>query len=327
MFERRFLVTSLLNSAWLLMFAVVIVYFSLASEAFLTAENGLNILVQASTTAILATGMTFVLLTAGVDLSIGSTMYMAGIAAGMLAARGLPLPLCIVTALLVGMVFGAVNGGCVAFLKLIAFVVTLATMHMGRGAGLLITETQGIGLPEAFQNFGSAAWLGIPAPIWIFVAVLTAAHLTLQRTTFGRYVYAVGHDAEAAAKAGIPVRRVLFWVYVICGVGAAVGALVAMTQTGSVASKFGQGREFNAIAAAVLGGTSLFGGRGGVFPGAVFGALLIQTVENGLVLINADPYLYPLITSSVIFGAVLVDSFRRQWLEKLNRRGIRPLEN
>jgi len=148
----------------------------------------------------------------------------------------------------------------------------------------------------------------------------------LTRTPFGRQIYAVGNDADGARKAGINVTRILFAVYVICGVCAALSGLVSLTQTGAVSPSFGQQKEFTAIAAAVLGGTSLFGGRGSVFPGTVLGAVLIQTVENGLVILNADPYLYPLVTSGIIFAAVLLDSVRARLLEKLNRRRVRPPE-
>jgi ribose transport system permease protein len=144
----------------------------------------------------------------------------------------------------------------------------------------------------------------------------------LAETPFGRQIYAVGADPEAAAKAGIPVRRVVFSVYCISGLCAAIGGIVSASQVAVASSTFGLQKEFSVIAAAVLGGTSLFGGRGGVV-GTVFGAVLIQTVESGLVMINADPYLYPLVISVIIFLAVLVDSLRTNLLAKLERRLIR----
>ena len=151
--------------------------------------------------------------------------------------------------------------------------------------------------------------------------------MVLRETPFGRQIYAVGADPEAAAKAGIDVRRIVFAVYCICGFCAAIGGIVSASQVAAASSTFGYQKEFPVIAAAVLGGTSLFGGRGGVL-GTVFGAVLIQTVENGLVMINADPYLYPLVISAIIFIAVLIDSLRTDMLEKLERRMIRiePVE-
>jgi ribose transport system permease protein len=178
-------------------------------------------------------------------------------------------------------------------------------------------------LPSGFLALGTDRWLGIPAPVVVLAAVVALAHAALTRTPFGRQLYALGCDAEAARKAGLPTWRLLGAVYVISGFCAALGGILALAQLGAVSPTFGTNKEFAAIAAAVLGGTSLFGGRGNVFPGAVLGALLIQSVENGLVILNADPYLYPLITSGIIFLAVLTDSLRGLLLAKLNRRKIR----
>jgi ribose transport system permease protein len=159
--------------------------------------------------------------------------------------------------------------------------------------------------------------------VLLFFGVLAAAHLLLTRTAFGRHIYAVGHDAQAAAKAGIHVTRVIAIVYVLSGLCAVIGGIISVAQLASVSPTFGDRYEFNAIAAAVLGGASLFGGRGSVFPGTLVGALLVKVVENGLVLQNADPYFYPLVTSAIIFLAVLMDSIRTGQLRKLKRRFIR----
>jgi len=181
-------------------------------------------------------------------------------------------------------------------------------------------------LPESFLTLGSLNWLGLPLPIIILALVTAIAQLTLKRTPFGRQIYAVGQDLEGARKAGVAVERILAAVYIISGFCAAVGGILALAQLGSVSPTFGTNKEFAAIAAAVLGGTSLFGGRGQVFPGTVLGAVLIQSVENGLVILNADPYLYSLVTSGIIFIAVLTDSIRNGLLAKLTRRKIRVEE-
>jgi ribose transport system permease protein len=177
-------------------------------------------------------------------------------------------------------------------------------------------------LPESFYELGAARILGVPLPVLIFAVVVLIAHLILTRTPFGRQIYAVGADVEAARKAGIKTRAVLFTVYVICGFCAAAAGIVALSQAPAVSPSFGNNREFMAIAAAVLGGTSLFGGRGAVFPGTVLGAVLIQTIDNGLNILNVNPYLYPLITSGVIFVAVLLDAVRSRVLAHANRRRI-----
>jgi ribose transport system permease protein len=178
-------------------------------------------------------------------------------------------------------------------------------------------------LPDSVLQLGAVKLAGLPLPIAFLAVVLALAHLALTRTAFGRHIYALGADPSAARKAGLHTNRILFGVYLICGVCAALGGIISLAQIGTVSPKFGESREFTAIAAAVLGGTSLFGGHGRVFPGTIIGALLIQCVENGLVMLDADPYLYPLITSAIIFLAVLLDSARNQMLTRLGRRKIR----
>jgi ribose transport system permease protein len=178
-------------------------------------------------------------------------------------------------------------------------------------------------MPDAVTQLGSSRLLGIPMPVIAMILVAAIFHWLLTRTPWGRQVYAIGHDMEAARKAGIRVGAILFCVYVACAVCAALSGIVALTQTGAVSPSFGQQKEFAAIAAAVLGGTSLFGGRGNVLPGTLFGAILFQTVENGLVIVNADPYLYPMILAGIIFLAVLLDTSRARLIQNLNRRKIR----
>ncbi len=294
----------LLRWASLLLFAAIFAAFGLLSPKFLEPQNLINILIQSSSIAITAIGMTFVLLVAGIDLSVGSVMFVAAVVAGKLALGGQPLALTIAAVLLIGLACGAINALLVTRLAIPAFIVTLGTLYLGRGFGLWMTETRAMNLPESLLQIGAARTLGAPVPILVFLFVLALAHVVLTQTPFGRQIYATGNDRETARSAGINTKRILFLVYVISGLCAAVGGLVSVAQLGAVSPTFGNQREFAAVAAAVLGGTSLFGGRGNVFPGTVAGAILIQTVENGLVIINADPYLYPLVMSSIIFLAV-----------------------
>lgn len=312
----------LLNQASLILFLVVLAVFGLLSPAFFQPANAVNILIQTSATGILAVGMTFVLLTAGVDLSVGSIMFVAAAIGGKLILGGGSLPVALLVMLGIGVLYGALNALFITRLAVMAFIVTLATRYFGRGLGLRITETRAMNLPESFYELGAARIIGVPLPVWIFGIVVLLAHVTLTRTPFGRQIYAVGADLEAARKAGINTRWVLFTVYVICGFCAAVAGIVALSQAPAVSPGFGSNREFMAIAAAVLGGTSLFGGRGAVFPGTVLGAILIQTIDNGLNILNVNPYLYPLITSAVIFIAVLLDAVRNRVLARRNRRRI-----
>ena len=315
----------LLDFAPVALFAVVLLVFGAQSDKFLTRDNLTQVLIQASSTAVVATGMTFVLLTAGVDLSVGAVMFVGAGIAGKLALAGQPLPLCVLAMLGVGLLGGAVNALLVTRLRLVAFIATLATLYIGRGTGRWITQTRAMNLPDSFLALGSAKWVGVPLPLWIAGAVILLAQLVLSNTPFGRQLYALGNNVEAAKKAGLPTTRLLAAVYIICGACAGLGGMLALSQLGAVSPKFGEFYEFDAITAAVLGGTSLFGGRGKVFPGTVLGAVLLKSIFNGLVIVQADPYLYPLITSAIIFLAVLVDSGRAQLLARLGRRKIRAV--
>jgi ribose transport system permease protein len=310
-----------LRHAPVILLAVVLLVFGAMSPRFLRPGNLMDIVVQSASVGIVATGMTVVLLTGGIDLSVGSAMFVAAAVAGKLLLRDEPAPLWVVflAMVLVGLVFGAVNAVAVTWLKLLPFVVTLATLYIGRGFALWMTETRAMNVFE-FVTVGSSRFLGVPFPVLVFAAVVAAAHVLLTYTPFGRQLYALGHDAEAAKKAGISRAKILTACYVISGLCAGVAAIVTLGQLGAVSPKFGLQVEFDAIAAAVLGGTSLFGGRGKVFPGTVVGAVLIRAVFSGLVTVQADPYVYPLVTSGIVFLAVLIDVGRGAALKRLTGR-------
>jgi ribose transport system permease protein len=310
-----------LQHAPLILFAVLVTVFGLMSDRFLTPVNFINIINQSSHIAIIAIGMTFVLLIAGIDLSVGANMYVSAAVLGVYLGWLPPLVAFPVVAVL-GLAFGMANAFMVTQLRVAAFITTLSTLFIGRGIALYMSGNKMVPFNKEILSFGRSAYLGVPSAIWIFAFVLTVALIILKFTPFGRQVYAIGADPDAAAKAGINVKRLVFAVYCICGVCAAIGGLVSASQVAVASSTFGFQKEFPVIAAAVLGGTSLFGGRGGVL-GTVFGAVLIQTVENGLVMTNANPYLYPLVISVIIFIAVFTDSSRTTVLERLERRKIR----
>jgi ribose transport system permease protein len=303
----------LLSLAPVALFAGVLIAFGLTSDKFLTVANLTQILNQSAATVIVATGMTFVLLTAGVDLSVGAIMFVGAGLAGKMALAGQPLGLCLFAMLGVGLLGGVLNALLITRLKLVAFIATLATLHMGRGTGRWITQTRAINLPDEFLAFGSAKVLGVPLSLWIAGGVVLCAQAVLSNTPFGHQLYALGNNPEAARKAGLRLTRLVAAVYVISGLCAGLGGMLALAQLGAVSPRFGEFYEFDAITAAVLGGTSLFGGRGRVFPGTVLGAVLLKSLFNGLVITQADPYLYPLITSAIVFLAVLLDS-ARQWV-------------
>ena len=319
-FRSKFTLIALQNAP-LILFAVLIVVFGLMSDRFLTPVNFVNIFNQASHIAIIAIGMTFVLLIAGIDLSVGANMYLSAVILGVFFA-GLPPYLAFPLVAVMGLAFGALNAAVITQLRVAAFITTLSTLFIGRGIALYFSGNKMVPFSKSVLAFGRTSYLGVPSAIWVFAAVLIVALIVLRMTTFGRQVYAIGADPDAAAKAGINVKRVVFSVYCICGICAAIGGLVSGSQVAVASSTFGFQKEFPVIAAAVLGGTSLFGGRGGVI-GTVFGAALIQTVENGLVMTNANPYIYPLVVSAIIFIAVFTDSSRTTVLERLERRKIR----
>jgi ribose transport system permease protein len=307
----------------LLLLAGVFVFFGLHVPSFFSLENVSNIVKQAAFTGIVAVGMSFVLLTAGIDLSVGSNMYLSALFAGLLMGQpGFGVVPALLAALLLGAVFGAVNAFCIVKLKIAPFIVTLATLVAGRGLGTAITESHGIDYPRALLDFGVSSFLGIPMPIIVFGLVVLVAHLVLTRTPFGREVYAVGNDIEAAKKAGVNTGRIIATVYVICGICAALGGFILIAQSGRLTQPFAKGKELDIIAAAVIGGTSLFGGVGGAF-GAVIGAVLIEIVQSGLVYTQVNLYLQPMVQAGIIFLVVLFDSLRGLRLLRRKRRHIR----
>lgn len=312
-----------LRHAPAIFFFIVFIGFSLTTEGFMSWQNVRNLLTQTATTGILAVGMTFLLLTGRVDLSVGAVMYLGGAICGKLLAAGAPFPIALVALFSTAAVFGVVNFWVSERFRVVSFIVTLATMHMGRGLAQALTETRPTPVPP-FEVWGGWSLWGIGVPTLIFCAVVVCAHVLLKHTAFGRQLYAVGGDAEGARRAGIGVARVVAAAFLGCSLCAGLAAAVALTQSPTVSPEFGWEVEFTAIAAAVLGGTSLFGGKGGVWPGAVIGAGLLQMVINGLNIRNVDPYLYPLVLGCIIFLAVLTDSQRNRRLAIAERRKIRP---
>jgi ribose transport system permease protein len=313
----------LLRYTTLIMFVVLILSFTILTPRFFQLENILNIIKQASFVGIVSVGMIFVLLTAGIDLSVGAVMYLAPLIAGF-AMRNLDIDVfpALLICLAAGALMGAINAFFIVRLNVIPFIVTLSTLFFFRGAGTFLTESTQFDFPQRMLNFGQLRLLQIPMPIIVFVVIVSLAYVVLRQTPFGRQIYALGNDTEAARKAGLPVKRNLAAVYIISSSCAALGGFVLISQIGRLDQSFGEGKEFDVIAAAVLGGTSLFGGVGGALA-AVIGAVFIQTVNNGLIFANVNLYLQPIVQASIIFLAVFFDSLRETNLQKLKRRLIR----
>lgn len=283
---------------------------SLATDTFLTGTNLDNLGRQVSIFAIIAIGQLLVILTAGIDLSVGSVVGLSGVISASVvfeATAGGQVVLAVLLALLAGAVVGAVNGVLVAVFRMPAFIVTLAGLGIARGATLLITGGRTVQpLPPAFQDIAGGTTLGIANLIWIMLIVAAAVAFALRRTVWGRYVYAVGSNAESARLSGVPARPVLVSVYAISGLLAGLGGILLASRLGNGVPTSGTGYELQAIAACVIGGASLFGARGTAV-GALLGAVIVGLLNNGGTLLGIDPFWLQIAIGVLILVAVGLD--------------------
>lgn len=296
----------------LLSFLILFVALSFAHGNFLSTGNLLNVLRQVSINGILAIGMTFVILTGGIDLSIGSVLAVTGVVAGSLVTGGDPSNpvLALLAAIAVGALFGTVNGTLIARFSVPPFVVTLGMLSMARGATLLYSNGRPIpNLSPAFRWLGQGFVLGIPVPVIVFALVFVLAWITLRFTVYGRWVYAVGGNVKSARTSGIPTRTVIFSVYALMGALAGLAGAILTARTTSALPQAGLGYELDAIAAVVIGGTSLTGGIGSVGY-TLIGALIIGVISNGLDLMGVSSYYQQIIKGAIIVVAVLIDRSR-----------------
>ena len=288
---------------------LIIIIISFMSPSFLTATNIFNVLRQVSISALIAFGMTFVILTGGIDLSVGSTLALTGAISAGLLAGGMDPFLAMLIGLLLGAVLGAVNGFIIAKGKVAPFIATLATMTIYRGLTLVYTDgkpVSGLGDSLTFQMFGKGYFLGIPVPVITMLIAFLVLYFILRKTTFGRRVYAIGGNEEASRLSGINVDRITIAVYSLTGMLAALSALILTSRLNSAQPTAGQSYELDAIAAVVLGGTSLTGGRGWIF-GTLVGALIIGVLNNGLNLIGVSSFFQQVVKGVVILLAVMLD--------------------
>ncbi len=293
----------------LIAFIVLIVVGALRSEHFLTAENFANVARQASIAGILGIGMTFVILTAGIDLSVGSILGIVAIGYASILAGGVPWPLAILLALGLGGSVGALNGLGITKGGLQPFIMTLGMLVIARGVTLTYSDAKPIRAGAAAESIGwigNGAVAGIPVPFLLFIGIAVLAWFTLKHTSFGRQIYAVGDNPEAARLSGIPTQRIVFSVYVISGLCAAVSALIVVARLGAAEATQGEGLELDAIAIVVIGGTSLFGGSGGV-GGTLVGAGIVAAVNNLLNLLGVPPFSQRIAKGLIILGAVLLE--------------------
>ena len=296
---------------------VLIAVFSLASEHFLTASNITNILTQITINLILAVGMTFVILIGGIDLSVGSILALGAVVAGKaISLPGLDpwalIALALAAGVLAGTLCGLVNGMISAVWALPSFIVTLGMLNIARGAALWISDARTIySFPPAFNALGSATVLGVPLVFLVALAIVAVAWFVLTRTVFGRLLYALGNNEEAVRLAGHDVVRLKIAAFAISGLTAGIAAVVYMARLNISSPIAGIGFELNAIAAVIIGGTSLAGGRGSVL-GTLLGAVIIGVLANGLILLGLSDFMRQMITGVVIIVAVVVDHYRER---------------
>lgn len=285
---------------------------ALLSPHFLTPSNLLNVLEQTSINAIVAVGMTFVIISGGIDLSVGSIVALAGVALASALQQGWPAGAAVPAAALVGGACGLVNGLLVTRGRLPPFIATLGMMSVARGLALLWAEGRPIsGFEESFRAIATGRPLLVPAPVMVMVAVYAVGQAVLAWTVFGRHVYAIGGNEEASRLAGVPVRRDKTAVYVVSGACAGLAAAVLTARLNSAQPTAGVMYELDAIAATVIGGASLLGGQGSLV-GTLVGALIMGVLRNGLNLLNVSAFFQQVVIGLVIIGAVLVDTTLRR---------------
>lgn len=291
------------------------VLLSFASPYFLNVGNLSNVLVQASVIALLAGGQTFVILTAGVDLAVGAVTALAGATAGFVMIKlGVDPYAAILLALSIGVAVGLFNGYLVAFVGIPAFIVTLGGLTLWRGLAFEVTGGfDSSGLPEPFPFIGYGDLFGIPMPTVIMVLVFVLMAFVLSSTKLGRYVYAIGSNEMGARQVGINIRWYKLGVYVVSGVACGLAAIVLMARMDSSGGKMAQNFELDAIAAVILGGTSLFGGRGSIW-GSLLGAILITMIRNGMNLLEISQFKQMMAIGAVVIIAVWIDVVRRKRL-------------
>jgi simple sugar transport system permease protein len=283
--------------------------FSIVSDAFFSAGNILNLLRQSAPMLIAAVAMTFVITTGGIDLSVGSTVALVNALAAILLQAGIPWPVVILALLCAGAALGAAQGWFVAFQDIPAFIVTLAGLSILRGVALLMT--QGYSIPIApdslFVQIGRGSLAGIPFPAAIAIVSLAAGFAALNLMQFGRHVVAIGANMEAARRAGVPVRQRLILCYVLSGIASAIAGIIIAARLGSGSSNAAVGFELDVIAAVVLGGTSLMGGKGTII-GTALGALTIAVIGNGLILSHVSPFFTQIVTGFIILVAIWLNT-------------------
>ncbi len=291
---------------------IMCAYLSIASPHFLTGSNLANVLLQSSINAILALGVTFVIISGGIDLSLGSVLALSGVVMGVILKNSGNIPIAIIAALLIGVLCGFTNGIFITRLNLPPFIATLGMMSIARGLALVITQGYPIsGLPEPIRFIGGGKILGISTPVVIVAVMFIISHIILTQTKLGRYDYAIGGNEEAAKLSGVNVKKYKVIFYSIAGFFSGVAGIVLAARVNSALAIAGMGYELDAIAAAVIGGVSQAGGEGTV-AGTILGAIVMGVLRNGLNLLDVSTYWQQVVIGIVLVGAVSLDQLKRR---------------
>lgn len=288
------------------------VILSFSSKYFLTYNNLINVIAQVTVNAVVAVGMTFVILTGGIDLSVGSMLALSGIVMGMLMKAGMPVAVALLAAVLVGLVLGTINGLLVTIGKLPPFIASLGMMNIARAASLIISKGGNMSsFPKSFIWIGVGKIFGIPVQVIFMLILYVIAFYVLRYRKVGRYIYSIGGNKEATRLSGINVKFYEAIAYVVSGMTAALAAIILTAKLNAAQPMAGVNYELDAVAATVIGGTSLTGGVGSIW-GTILGAIIIGVIRNGLNLLNANSYLQQGIIGFVIILAVLLDVFKKK---------------
>nr|WP_272209799.1 ABC transporter permease [Marinicella sp. W31]MDC2875628.1 ABC transporter permease [Marinicella sp. W31] len=290
-------------------FVACFIFFAVSTDTFLTAGNLLNVIRQAAPILIVAIAMTFVIITGGIDLSVGSIIAVINAVVAMIIVAGVPWPLAIVAMLALGAFIGLFQGWFVSYQGIPAFIVTLAGLSIFRGIALYLTKGYSIPIRDVpgFLFLGRGEIFGVPFPAMIAIVVAIIGYIVISKTRYGRQVVAIGSNLEAARRVGMPAKFVLMSVYVLSGLACGLAGLLMAARLGSGSSNAAVGFELQAIAAVVLGGTSLMGGRGTIL-GTVLGTMTIAVIGNGLILMHISPFFTQIVTGAIILLAIWLNT-------------------
>ncbi|MFB4359356.1 ABC transporter permease [Pantoea sp. BS_8] len=302
---------NLRDAGTLIGLVIIVVTFSFLSPVFLTVPNLLNIMQQSSINALIALGMTLVIISGGIDLSVGPTAALSAVLGATLMVSGVPVPLAIMATLGIGVISGMFSGSLIAYAGLQPFIVTLGGLSLFRAVALIYTGGNPVfGIPMSFRSLISSTLFGVPTPIVVVAVIALCLWVVMNKTPLGEYILAIGGNEEAARVAGVPVKRTKVTVYVISGMLASLASLILIGRLGAAEPTIGNLWELDAIAAAAIGGASLMGGKGSIF-GTLIGVIILGALRNGLTLLNIQAFYQLLATGLIIIIAMLIDRATR----------------